>query len=420
MPITFSSSTLVRSFCLSLFAMLAGCGGGGNGGGDESTPHGTVSGTVYAPNGTDPIANALVYQPQADKALRPFSRAASNCEEPGVAYVVKTCTGPDGTFQLSGLVSGSTTLVIAKGLFKKTIVVTVATDGTVALSKEQSTLPNAETDGAQVPRIAIVTGAYDRMEDVFAKLGLGTVDANGRLMLGTERFTLYSGTGDLLPTSYRKFDVLLADIGELKKYDLIVINCGTDYEDSLASADVRARLRQYVIDGGRIYATDLSYDFIEQPFPEFVDFAGSDEVAAGAPEHLSAAELGKEGITTNASVLDVSLSGWLGLSVTCGPNASNCVNGDGTVHVEDFLGGWAVINGAHAGANVKFWTEGNVSWYSGPTLTETTSGVKPLTLNFTVGAGKVLFSSYHTSGSPHTHFLAQERILQYLIFEIVE
>ena len=62
---------------------------------------------------------------------------------------------------------------------------------------------------------------------------------------------------------------------------------------------------------------------------------------------------------------------------------------------------------------VTVWTRGPVSWSSG-------SGTKPLTMTFPSGAGKVLYSSYHTAGASHPYMLPQERILQYLIFEIVQ
>ncbi len=379
---------------------------------------------MYAPNGTDPVANAVVYVPENPEALSTLGiipQRASTCENPGTSVKTKTCSAIDGSFSLSNVPAGRTKIVIAKGLFKKSIDVDVKAGRTTVLTKEQTTLPSTTGSGSQIPRIAVVTGSYDRMEDVLAKLGLGEVDSYGELIIGTEKFTLIDGDGSLYDYNYQTFNVLLDSITELKKYDLIIINCGTYYEDKLIEPQVLTNLRQFVQDGGRLYVTDLSYDYVEQPFPEFVDFFGSDATPSGTAEEMNSAEVGDGGITTNADVLQEGLKNWLGSSVKCGStskptNTENCLNADGTVHIEDFLGGWAVINGPHSGkdAVVTLWTRGNVSWEGW------FSGVKPLTLTFSSGSGRVLYSSYHTSGTPHPYFMPQERILQYLIFEMVE
>lgn len=292
---------------------------------------------------------------------------------------------------------------------------------TTTLTSSESSLPNTSGSGSQIPAIAVVTGAFDSMEDVLAKIGLGDVSSSGSLELGTQLFTLIDGSGDLV-SSYQEFDATLADMNELNKYDLIIINCGNSHESMLTDSDVINRLRQYVNDGGRIYATDWSYDFVEQVFPEYVDFLGSDSTPESGAEDRNDAQMGYEDITTNAEILQSSLNSWLGsASVKCGSlsnpsNTEGCLNFDGTVHIEDFLVGWAVIDSPHAAKSsaVTLWIEGNVEW-SG-----SVSGVKPLTLSFTHGSGKVLYSSYHTAGSAHPYMLPQERILQYLIFEILE
>lgn len=104
--------------------VMFGCGKDGGGGGDT----GTVTGTVYAPNGTDPVANAVVYVPENPEALSTLGiipQAASTCENPGTSVKTKTCTGADGSFSLVNVPAGKTKIVIAKGLFKKSIVVNV-------------------------------------------------------------------------------------------------------------------------------------------------------------------------------------------------------------------------------------------------------------------------------------------------------
>ena len=400
---------------------VAACSGGGGNNGAT----GSIRGVVFAPNGIDPIAQAVVYVPSsATGALSAISATtAATCEVPGVQVVTKTCAGADGAFVLSGVPVGvGVTVVIAKGLFKKEIKVNVTAGAPTVLAVVDTTLPVATGPGTQVPRIAVVTGSFDRMEDVLAKLGLGTVDELGALDLGTEKFVLFDGAFSLADATYPNFDVLLNSLDELKKFDLIMINCGTaEYESRLSDPDVVARLRQYVSDGGRLYVTDLSYDFIEQPFPKYIDFFGSDQVAEISPENSNEAEVGNSGITSVADILVSTLQSWLGSTVKCGSasttsNTASCLDTNGKVHIEGFGGGWAMMETAHpAQANaVTVWTRGLVSWGLGDLDT------KPLTMTFPSGAGKVLYSSYHTASESHPYMLPQERILQYLIFEIVQ
>ncbi len=422
---------ILRLLMVFLVAIIvAGCGAGGDGGGGDGglgdgggsggASTGKVTGTIYDLNGVDPVVNAVVYVSQGTQTPRRlYLQGASTCDNPGIQVVTKTCTASDGKFDLSNVPSGEITLGIAKGLFKKEIKTKVQGGGTLTLTKEQGTLPNQSGDGAQIPRIAVVTGDFDRMEDMIAKMGLGTVDSSGAIVNGTERFTLIDGNNSLDDAAYQNFDITIGDINELKKYDIIVINCGNIYEEMLGEQAVRGRLAQYVSDGGRIFATDWSYDFVEQVFPDSLDFLGDDTTPATSPEVMDTAQEGDDGITTNAEVLVPTLKSWLG-NVKCGSetnpsNTLSCLNTDGTIHIGDFLSGWAVINGPHQGkeAIVTEWIRGEVSWSGG-------NGVNPLTMTFPSGSGKILYSSYHTSGEPHPYFLPQERILQYLLFEIQE
>ncbi len=180
----------------------------------------------------------------------------------------------------------------------------------------------------------------------------------------------------------------------------------------MADPDKLALLRAYVNEGGKLYITDLSYDFVEQAFPEYIDFLGSDDVLETMPEWADEAEWGTGGITSNATVNDSQLTSWLN-NVTC--EGGSCRNSDGTVRVTGFADGWGVMNGIHTGAaaSTKGWVTGPVGWGFDE------SGNKPLTILFNHGAGKVLYSSYHVvTESPSSGFWPQERILQYFIFEM--
>ncbi len=405
------SRTLIAG-AVSTLALLS-CGGGSSDGLSGST----LTGKLLAPDGSTPVAGATVYVPGSG-TFTGLLTAQSGCEKPPESYVTYTCTGPDGSFSLdlSGL-SGTVTVKFRKGAFQKTVTVNLKLGtpklGNVSLSSDP-------TQGA--PKMAVVSGYYDRMEIILAKLGFAELDQWGMLDPGTEKFDIYDGDNSYSYSGYPDFTEIFNDNDgdskpDIYNYDIVFINCGNYYESSVLTDPAKVSvLRDYVLNGGRLYITDLSYDFVEQVFPEFIDFFGSDNVPETSPENMGEAEVGTGGITTEAEVLDGTLREWLkGVScVDTYGNPVNCIDPTtGRVHIEGFLGGWAVINGPHPGkaSDVKVWVRGDVSWYSG-------SGVRPLTVSFSFGSGKVLYTSYHTETSYFgtSGLKPQERILQHLVF----
>ncbi len=404
-----------------LLLLQAACGGGG---GDSSAPPpppvvaGTaavVSGKLVAPDNKTPIANALVYVEGATARLGVTTReraqaATATCGAPPNLAWAATCTGADGSFSLDVVLPAAPKLVALKGAFRLETLLGAPSGGTLALG---TVALSATTTGA---RLAVVTGSFDRIEDVLAKLGYGEIEA-GALKLGTEKFALFNGNGSL-PASYKPMAALFADAdgngkADIYNFGVVFFNCGLD-ETALSDPANRAILRAYVESGGRVYASDLAYDFVEQVFPEFIDFEGSDGVAATAPETQDAAQLGESGITTEASV-DPALSAWLG-GVTCGAPAAACLNTNGTVHIEGFLSGWSVAKGPHPAqqAQVRTWVSGPITFFG-----QASAVVRPLTMSFPAGLGRVTYTSYHNEpGLGATGFVPQERILQFIVFEL--
>lgn len=371
-----------------------------------------ITGKLLAPDSTTPISNALVYVP--DSTIATIKTQALACGTPPNANWAATCTGPDGSFSFQAETSlNSIKLVFKKGSFE--------TETSINIQNGQANVGNVKlqndpTKGA--PKMAVVTGSYDQIQNVLAKLGFGEVQ-NGGLKLGTEKFDLYDGD-DSLETSDPSIQALFEDgsdagtEADIFNYDIVFFNCGT--EELLTPQDT-ALLREYVQKGGKIYASDLAYDYVEQSFPEYIDFYGSDHIEETAPEEIGMAQVGNSDITSEATV-DAGLKAWL-QSVTC--RNGNCVNPDGKVHIEGFAGGWAIINQAHTAkkADVKVWATGNVTWMdtSGDEVVNM-SAVKPLTVTFPFGTGKVLYTSYHSEPGVEAGLIAQERILQYLVFEL--
>jgi hypothetical protein len=278
-------------------------------------------------------------------------------------------------------------------------------------------------------RMAVVTGHYDEIQNVLAKLGFGFTDETGRLDANEEYdFTIIDGTDELDDEEFMNVDEFLSDIDNLNEYDIVFFNCGNDEDELSQDPEVLANLQQYVEEGGKIYATDWSFNFVEDPFPSFIDFYNDEDDAETAEDHHTA-KIGLGGTTIDADVENADLADWLdNVAVNDGAIEEDCYildeeavdakdgarNDDGTVTIGDFLGGWVVINGEHAGyeGESEIWIEG---------IVETSEGVadKPLTMTKDVGSGRLLYSSYHTAHDcPTQGFWAQERILQYLVFEL--
>jgi hypothetical protein len=372
----------------------------------------TVTGTVRFPNGVQPVPSAVVYT-TAGEVPAPRTGECNQCIASGAA-LTHTETAVDGTFTLS--LSRGSRLVIEKGVFVRTLDVEVTECGaTIALDDEATRLPRNDGEG-RIPRIAIGTGFYDAMQNVVAKIGLGAVDSSGWLVPGSEQFDLYDGTGDgfgSMPT----LESLLRDEDRLKTYDIVFINCGSAPEDDffgggsiLSEPAVRANLRAFVEGGGRLYVTDEAYDYVEQTFPRFIAFEEDGDLTE-TPEPEDEAELGEDMESVDATVHDDTLRAWL-------ESLGHAVGG--TVQITGMIGGWTVIEEVDTTLG-KTWVSGNVMWY-GSSGFELMSDVRPLTVTFDLGCGRVLYTSYHTDdsffGTSGTALTAQELILAYLILEI--
>ena len=371
-----------------------------------------MTGTVFAPDGKTAVADAAVYVPTDQTRAVPLRKARGRAAEP---VIVETRTDARGNFVLTGVPAGDTVVKIAKGQWLVKTVVSVARGGTSAIPVAVTTLP---VTGAGAARIAVVLGAYDHMEDVLAKLGLGAV-SNGVLVSGTQKFDIYTSEAGENGSVGSTAD-LVNNAAKLARYDIVFFNCGAD-ETPLENAAAKQNLRDYVQNGGNLYVTDLAYDYIEQSVPEAIDFFGADDTATGGAEERGAAENGESGVASNADAVDTNLRDWLA--------ARGALRPDGKVHVEGFLGGWGVIN--EPGASGKVWVRGLLA-ASDDTRASHSHGTgrgrgravgagetRNLTVTVPFGAGKVLYSSYHTEPGERSDTLSpQEQILAYLVFEL--
>ncbi len=436
---------------------LSACGGGGGG----TTAAGlngatSVTGTMYSQNG-DPMSGVTVSIPSGTaamvvgkaartKLLAVIGADGTSCDDPSQTSCANTCSGADGTFSMdtTGCTGTETQALMERGNLRKTLNLNCPSGGgACALTASESTF--GSSDGTTTyPRVAVVTGLYDRIQDVLAKIapsGYGTVDEYGQLQPGSENatnLTLIDGDGSLAGVdSYATWDTYLNGTNGLSGFDIVFVNCGSNfsYEDLLTNVDVRTRLLSYVQNGGILYITDQAYDFVNQVYPQFMDFEG--DIDANTPGPLDAAENGTGGLTVNAAANDTGMSGWLAnVSViqhdastpgnpdvdcnfgsTTYTTRTGALNADGTIPLGDFLGAWARMQQA--------WDANTMIWISSGVGVDFDGVVnRPLTVSrygsadSNLGSGRIFYSSYHTADQcPTLYFWPQERVLQYLIFE---
>ncbi|PIE17046.1 MAG: hypothetical protein CSA65_09835 [Proteobacteria bacterium] len=377
----------------------------------------TITGTVLAPNGKDPVPGATVFVPSQVPELFAPEVKCEACGSLGTGYNFWTTTSkPNGTFVLSGVCPGPRSLVLQNGRFRRFIKVNVPEKGTLALTAEQSRLPvrTAEVQPIDaIPRIAVVTGDYDKMECVLHKMGV-------------EQFDLFEGATTLVsPNPLPPFSTLLADLSAMKRYNIIFINCTNNtFEDQLENKAVRDNIIAYVRAGGRLYVTDWSYDWIEQieELAKFIDFEPG--ASGDTPEGKNEGAIGEGGLKVDGLIKDTKLAEWLGNF----PGVIQTTNGQPSAKIEHFLPQWVIMH--QLGKDVKLWVEGKVSSGLGGTIN---NAIRPLTVTFNFkNCGKILFSSYHTEGRDDESTIfpkafptycgsstsPQDRILEYLIFDI--
>lgn len=384
------------------------------------TGTGAIQGVVYSPDppvgavtGKFPISGALVYI--TDREPLPIDEGVY-CHE--CVEMPETqphdMTGPDGTFHIGNLPTGTYLLVVQKGEFRRVRYVDTVDGETITVDPELTTFPNRHHPESMdnTPSIAVALGSYDDMQDILAKIGLCDLDADGAAVLDTcDHIEFYDNGGAPFggPT-YPTFESLLRDPSLMARYHIIFVPCSGSMTDSvLSDSTVRTNVHNWVIAGGKWYVADWSYDHVEQHFADFIDFEGNDTVVGDADDLSMSWD-------TDGHAVDEDLRAWLLHSMGISPDTISfeenwdCIADLGSVPGTD-------PDGESITITPDIYCAGPVT-RSGHGCG---SGDTPLTVTFPYGCGKVLFTTYHTvgeMGGPHPELLAQEVILVYMILEI--
>jgi hypothetical protein len=244
----------------------------------------SLTGTVYAPNGTDPVPNVLVYVPNAP--VQPFATGVSFPPVSG-SPLVGTVTAADGTFTLNNMpVGGNIPLVLQIGKWRRQIVIpNVAQCVTTTAASASTRLPKNRAEG-DLPKIAVVTGAVDAEECTLRKIGIADTEFTDPAPFSASpgRVNLYlegAAQGAQIDDTTVAATLWGNTPSTLNGYDVLLL-ANQGWPDGTPTATYQQELVGFANAGGRVLATHYSYDWLTKvsnnayvPFPGVANWAVS-------------------------------------------------------------------------------------------------------------------------------------------------
>jgi hypothetical protein len=218
----------------------------------------TLTGTVFAPNGTLPLYGIQVYVPLNDPGTPTDTLECDRCSAslPGGA-VAQTTSGEDGKFRLENVpVGDNIPLVIKSGKWQRKITIPrVEQCVDSPLAATDTSLPKTKAEG-NIPKIAITTGDADALECLIRKLGLEQEMSVGG---GAGRVHLFAGDGanKIGGTNMPSVQTLWDTDAHLKAYDIVILSCegGQIASGTPKTQNNLDAMKAYADAGGRVFAS---------------------------------------------------------------------------------------------------------------------------------------------------------------------
>jgi hypothetical protein len=249
----------------------------------------SVSGVVYAPNGTLPLSNVSVYVPNA--TVEPFPEGVA-CYQCGSDLsgdpLVRTTTDTMGRFVLRDMPATSDVpLVIQVGKWRRQIVIPqVAECEETALAADDTRLPRNQGEG-DIPLMALTTGGADALECLLRKIGLDDTEftteaGSGRVhlyagSLGSSLFDPDTGGGANLSGA----ETVWNQLDTLDAYDVVVLSCESAQFEGTKPAAALTAMKEYADLGGRVFASHWHNYWLQagpKPWSELLTFDFQDDL----------------------------------------------------------------------------------------------------------------------------------------------
>ena len=412
--------------------------------------HTRLTGKVYAPNGVDPLSNALVYVPNA--ALPPISSGPScdRCEDENLGEpIAGALTSADGSFVLVDVPAGiDFPLVVKVGKWRRVVTIPAVTACTnVNLTVDQTRLPRNMTDAStanvpyvNIPHFAIVTGQVDAIECVMRQIGVS--DSEFTLPTGTGRIHMYRDNGGTMgcknfklisrntysttqcasTSSSNVIQAPLADLfapsssPKINEYDVAVMDCRGSAPSSGSPYD--SIIHSWANAGGRLFASHYSYKYLYQNS----DYANT--ATWGGPQQGNGNST--TGIVDTTFAKGDLFNTWLGIV-----GAWSTAYGSGYIDITDPR---EYVKSVNANTDRFIYTD-STRLINGTQINQT-SAVEQYAFNTPYGAasdaicGRVLYSGFHVAGASNlgdkifpsycskNAMTAQEKVLEYMIFDL--
>jgi len=259
----------------------------------------SLSGKVYDPSGTVPLYNAIVYIPNAELAPFPPGVTCDKCgTTPSGSPIATALTDAKGDFTLKNVPVGvDVPIVVQIGRWRRKVTIPagkVTQCGDAKLGPGTTRLPRTQAEG-DIPKIAITTGGADSLECFVRKLGIETEMTNPA---GLGRVHIYQGKnsegaagenkdGSKIDASTPPGNALWDDAAKLKSYDIVILACEGSENAATKSVPARANLKEYLDQGGRLFASHYHYEWFKKgaaPLPSTATWAGGESASDTSSE----------------------------------------------------------------------------------------------------------------------------------------
>ena len=253
-----------------------------------------VTGRVFAPNGTLPLYDAIVYVPKTTPDPIVHGATCDPCGHASGSPVAATLSRYDGSFALRDVPAGKDVpLVVQVGKWRRQVTIPeVVACAETKLDPELTRLPRSQSEG-DLPRIALTTGPCDQLGCLLPKVGVAASEV---------------GWGDAGPSKsvhvYRSYDAIApldagvppvkafwSDPAKLRAYDLVLLSCecseardgdgATPPGRATKGKAAFAAMADYLRAGGRIFTTDYQYTWYR--YSPDQGLASAAQIVGGAP-----------------------------------------------------------------------------------------------------------------------------------------